>query len=60
MPKEQLIDTVELFHLKRQRKISLKFLASFLLGLEIQTKTHDSIEDAKTVRIIGLVLSHIT
>lgn len=52
MPKDQLIDTVELFHLKRQRKISLKFLASFLLGLEIQTKTHDSIEDANTVRVL--------
>jgi PAB-dependent poly(A)-specific ribonuclease subunit 2 len=52
VPKDQLIDTVELFHLKRQRKISLKFLASFLLGLEIQTKTHDSIEDANTALML--------
>lgn len=30
-------DTVELFSFRRQRKLSLRFLASYLLGLTIQT-----------------------
>lgn len=50
--KDQMIDTVELFHLKRQRKISLKFLAAYLLNLTIQQNTHDSIEDAKTAWLL--------
>eukprot|EP00798_Chlamydomonas_sp_ICE-L_P004951 gene4951-34729_t len=40
VPPEQVVDTVELFSLPRQRKMSLRFLASYLLGLSIQ--------DAKT------------
>jgi len=52
VPPEQVIDTVELFNFKRQRKISLRFLAAFLLNLDIQTETHDSIEDAKTALLL--------
>jgi len=44
----QVVDTVELFHFKRQRKLSLRFLAAYLLGASIQKDTHDSIVDART------------
>eukprot|EP01041_Mallomonas_annulata_P010276 gene10276-21443_t len=45
---KQIRDTVELWRLPQQRKISLRFLASYLLGMVIQEDVHDSIEDAKT------------
>ena len=48
LPPEQTIDTVELYSFKNQRKLSLRFLASYLLGLDIQGITHDAIEDART------------
>ncbi|OCH89095.1 PAB-dependent poly-A-specific ribonuclease subunit PAN2 [Obba rivulosa] len=47
VPPEQVIDTVDLYFLKnRQRRLSLRFLAWFVLKQNIQTDTHDSIEDA--------------
>ncbi|KAK3076610.1 poly(A)-specific ribonuclease, partial [Coniosporium uncinatum] len=45
VPKRQVVDTVDLFYLKRyQRKLNLRFLAWLLLGEEIQMQVegHDS------------------
>ncbi|KAH7175699.1 ubiquitin carboxyl-terminal hydrolase-domain-containing protein [Dactylonectria macrodidyma] len=49
VPKCQVIDTIDLFYLKsRLRKLSLAFLAWYLLKEDIQLETHDSIEDSRT------------
>ncbi|KAL7810030.1 ubiquitin carboxyl-terminal hydrolase domain-containing protein [Trichoderma aethiopicum] len=49
IPKAQIIDTIEKFYLKsRLRKLSLAFLAWYLLKEDIQMETHDSIEDSRT------------
>lgn len=49
VPKRQVLDTVDLFYIKsRGRKLSLRFLAWYLLKEEIQLEEHDSIEDART------------
>eukprot|EP00752_Nemacystus_decipiens_P004347 g3971.t1 len=47
LPPSQVIDTVHLWSLPGQRKISLRFLAQYLLNINIQGETHDSIEDAR-------------
>jgi len=52
VPPEQIRDTVELWRLPNQRKISLRFLASYLLKMEIQDDIHDSIEDARTALLL--------
>jgi PAB-dependent poly(A)-specific ribonuclease subunit 2 len=49
VPKSQVIDTIDLFFLKaRLRRLSLAFLAWYLLKEDIQLETHDSIEDSRT------------
>jgi PAB-dependent poly(A)-specific ribonuclease subunit 2 len=52
IPPEQVRDTVDLWRLPKQRKISLRFLASYLLKEDIQDEIHDSIEDAKTALLL--------
>jgi PAB-dependent poly(A)-specific ribonuclease subunit 2 len=50
-----VIDTVDIYHLpSKHRKLSLRFLSWWVLGLEIQTDMHDSIEDAKTAFLLYL------
>ncbi|GBE82668.1 ubiquitin carboxyl-terminal hydrolase-domain-containing protein [Sparassis latifolia] len=47
VPPEQVLDTVDMYFLKsRQRRLSLRFLTWYVLKENIQTETHDSIEDA--------------
>lgn len=49
IPRSRVVDTVDLFFIRaRQRKLSLRFLAWYLLKEDIQTDTHDSVEDART------------
>ncbi|KAI8898850.1 ubiquitin carboxyl-terminal hydrolase-domain-containing protein [Globomyces pollinis-pini] len=53
IPPSQIIDTVTIFKFKnRQRKLSLRFLAWCILQQDIQTVTHDSVEDARTALLL--------
>ncbi|WWD21952.1 PAB-dependent poly(A)-specific ribonuclease subunit PAN2 [Kwoniella shandongensis] len=48
IPPEQVMDTVNIYTIPgRQRKLSLRYLAWYLLKKDIQTHSHDSIEDAR-------------
>lgn len=48
MPPAQVLDTVNLYTSEdHKRKLSLRFLTWFLLKKDIQTSSHDSIEDAR-------------
>jgi hypothetical protein len=47
VPPGQVFDTVELWCLPEMRKMSLRYLAHYLLGKDIQGETHDSIEDSR-------------
>jgi PAB-dependent poly(A)-specific ribonuclease subunit 2 len=46
VPNQQIIDTVEIFHRKKMRYISLRFLTNYILKRDMQQDTHDSVEDA--------------
>lgn len=48
VPPNQVIDTVLLYHLPDKRYCSLKFLAWYILGQQVQVSNHDSNEDART------------
>lgn len=48
VPPAQVLDTVNLYTSEdHKRKLSLRFLTWFLLKKDIQTSSHDSIEDAR-------------
>ena len=58
VPPEQVIDTVDLYYLEnRQRRLPLRFLTWFVLKENIQTETHDSIED--TLSALKLYKVHL-
>lgn len=46
VPPEQVIDTVTMFRQGQRRLLGLRFLSHALLREDIQSETHDSIEDA--------------
>lgn len=46
VPPSQILDTVEIYHQPGMRYISLRFLANYVLGRDMQQDIHDSVEDA--------------
>lgn len=53
VPKHQIRDTIEYYYLLDfKRKLSLKFLAYTVLKESVQTRNHDSIEDAHTALLL--------
>lgn len=48
VPAEQILDTAVLWRRPGQRIFSLRFLAAYLLGEDIQDVQHDSVQDALT------------
>ena len=52
VPASQVYDTVELYHQPSMRKIALRFLTVYLLKADIQSDTHDSIEDARAALLL--------
>lgn len=53
VPPDQVIDTVDLYHIRsRGRKIGLRFLSWYILKEQIQIDTHDSIEDARAALLL--------
>lgn len=47
VPPQQIVDTVEIFHQPGMRFLSLRFLANYVLGRDMQQDVHDSVEDAQ-------------
>jgi len=47
VPPNKILDTVKIFHIPGRRYVSLRFLANFVFGRDMQQDTHDSVEDAR-------------
>ena len=54
VPPHQVIDTVDIWHIHGQRKLSLRFLSWYLLKEDIQSESHCSVDDAKMVHFLPL------
>ncbi|KAI9141298.1 ubiquitin carboxyl-terminal hydrolase-domain-containing protein [Paraphysoderma sedebokerense] len=53
VPPHQIIDTVDIYFIpSKQRRLGLRFLAWYLLDIDIQQSSHDSIEDARTALLL--------